>query len=371
LPGSYEETPASLLEEMGRDRRWCQGNLQHLQLIFTQGLRGAHRALFFHGALSYASAFLWLGFLLLSTAEAVGEAVFGPRYFPSGPTLFPQWPIWRPDWALSLAAVTAAILFLPKFLGAALVLLRGTVRSFGGFIRLAAGVLLEIVLSALLAPIRMMFHARFVVSTLLGSAISWGPQARHDAETRWVDAIRHHGLDTLVATILGLGMYRLNPNYFWWLTPIVGALILSVPLSVFASRVRIGELARAQGIFLTPEEASPGKELAELRRELGQATATGRRPVALHDGFVRAIVDPYANALHCRLLGRSRRLSPSIRDRREALRGRALREGPEALSVSERETLLHDREVVRALHREVWCLRPEGSARRWIPFGGW
>jgi membrane glycosyltransferase len=370
LPGSYEETPASLLEEMGRDRRWCQGNLQHLKLVFTQGLLGAHRALFFHGALSYGSAFLWFGFLLLSTAEAVGEALFGPRYFPSGPTLFPHWPIWRPDWALSLVALTAAILFLPKILGAVLVLLRGTVRSFGGFLRLAAGLLLEIVFSALLAPIRMMFHARFVVSTLLGSAISWGTQARQDAETRWVDALRHHGFDTLVATIWSLGMYRLNPSYFWWLTPIAGALILSVPISVFASRVGIGDLARARGIFLTPDETSPSKELEELQREPCLTTAAGRRPVEECDGFVRAVVDPCANALHCRLLGRARRLPPSVRARREALLERALREGPGSLNDSERVTLLYDREWLRALHRAVWCLPPGDSAHRWIRASG-
>ncbi len=34
LPGSYEEAPSSLLQEMGRDRRWCQGNLQHLSTPF-------------------------------------------------------------------------------------------------------------------------------------------------------------------------------------------------------------------------------------------------------------------------------------------------------------------------------------------------
>ena len=51
LRGSYEEVPASLLEEMQRDRRWCQGNLQHLRLLFTEGLFGAHRALFLNGAL--------------------------------------------------------------------------------------------------------------------------------------------------------------------------------------------------------------------------------------------------------------------------------------------------------------------------------
>src|SRR6185369_2030818 len=29
LGGSWEEVPSTLLEEMNRDRRWCQGNLQH------------------------------------------------------------------------------------------------------------------------------------------------------------------------------------------------------------------------------------------------------------------------------------------------------------------------------------------------------
>ncbi len=51
LPGSWEETPSSLLEEMKRDRRWCQGNIQHLRLLPTEGLYGAHRALFLNGVL--------------------------------------------------------------------------------------------------------------------------------------------------------------------------------------------------------------------------------------------------------------------------------------------------------------------------------
>ncbi|HUI25124.1 MAG TPA: glucans biosynthesis glucosyltransferase MdoH, partial [Candidatus Kryptonia bacterium] len=67
LPGSYEEVPSTLLEEMKRDRRWCQGNLQHLRLLFTEGLFGAHRALFINGVLSYVSALLWFAFLSLST----------------------------------------------------------------------------------------------------------------------------------------------------------------------------------------------------------------------------------------------------------------------------------------------------------------
>jgi membrane glycosyltransferase len=49
LGGSWEEVPSTLLEEMKRDRRWCQGNLQHLRLLFAEGLFGAHRMLFLNG----------------------------------------------------------------------------------------------------------------------------------------------------------------------------------------------------------------------------------------------------------------------------------------------------------------------------------
>ena len=96
LPGSYEESPSSLLEEMKRDRRWCQGNLQHLRLVLTRGLEGPHRALFLNGVMSYVSALLWFCFLALSTAEGLWEAVRAPDYFPVAHSLFPDWPVWHP-----------------------------------------------------------------------------------------------------------------------------------------------------------------------------------------------------------------------------------------------------------------------------------
>src|SRR5438045_7772184 len=56
LGGSYEEVPSTLLEEMKRDRRWCQGNRQHVRRLFPEGRFGAHRALFLDGARSCISA---------------------------------------------------------------------------------------------------------------------------------------------------------------------------------------------------------------------------------------------------------------------------------------------------------------------------
>ncbi len=368
LPGSYEETPSSLLEEMDRDRRWCQGNLQHLRLLFTKDLVGAHRALFLNGVLSYVSALLWFCFLSLSTAEAIVEVIREPEYFPSGPSLFPEWPIWRPDWALWLVAVTAVILFLPKILGVVLILLKWrNAHSFGGSVKLLLSLVLEVLISSLFAPIRMVFHTRFVLTNLLGRTVSWRSQQRADRETGWAEALRRHGLDTLLASAWGTGVYWLNPEYFWWLTPIVVALILSVPLSVFASRVSLGDRARNLGLFMIPEEVMPPAELRDLDRNLRAAKQSAAAlPVAERDGFVRAVVDPFVNALHCLLLLRKgKSLRPTIRAARRALIERALAEGPAALNTRERRVLLSDLEMMSGLHREVWHMEDVECARRW------
>jgi membrane glycosyltransferase len=124
---------------MKRDRRWCQGNLQHLRLLFTEGLFGAHRMLFLNGALSYVSALLWFTFLVLSTVEAVVNVFREPDYFPHGASLFPEWPVWRPDWAMALMGVIGMVLFLPKLLAILLVVAkRREAHAHGGIVRLVA-----------------------------------------------------------------------------------------------------------------------------------------------------------------------------------------------------------------------------------------
>jgi membrane glycosyltransferase len=367
LGGSWEELPSSLLEDLARDRRWAQGNFQHMRLIFVEGLFHVHRALFLNGVFAYVSALLWFCFLSLSTAEAILRVVREPDYFPAGPSLFPQWPIWRPDWALALLTVTLAILFVPKVLSAALIFLRpGGARAFGGATRFLLSVVLEFVASSLFAPIRMLFHTKFVLTNLIGRVVVWRSPPRGDQETTWREAVRRHGLATLAATAWGAGIYWLNPQYARWLAPIVGALIVSVPVSVFMSRVRFGAAARRAGLFVTPEEAVPPPELLEL--EAGVAAAQ-RRDAGLaapeRDGFVRAVVDPYLNALHLWFLRKPRSSKPSIAQQRLVLVERLLAEGPEALRDRDRKALLLDARRFEELHRQVWQLPSAEQARLW------
>jgi membrane glycosyltransferase len=267
------------------------------------------------------------------------------------------------------------ILFLPKVLSIVLIVLKGrrpegpgrNVRMYGGTFKLALSVLLEILLSSLLAPIRMVFHSRFVVQNLLGRTVTWRSQEREDAETSWWEAIRRHGFDTLFASAWGVSLYALNPHYFWWVTPIIVALILSIPLSVLASRVRLGDRARARKLFVIPEETDPPQELravGDMLRAAQQQSAAV--PAAERDGFVRAAVDPYVNALHRVLLGRSRSLKPSIRAARRALLERALYDGPAALAPRQRRILLSDPDLMCQLHQRVWELADRDRAARWL-----
>ncbi|MEW6440103.1 MAG: glucans biosynthesis glucosyltransferase MdoH [bacterium] len=367
LGGSYEEIPSTLLEEMKRDRRWCQGNLQHLRLLFSEGLFGAHRMLFLNGALSYVSALLWFLFLTLSTAEAIRFAITPPQYFPEGPVLFPQWPVWRPLWAISLVAVIGLLLFLPKTLAALLIVFKHrNARAFGGVLRLLLSIVLEILLSSLLAPIRMVFHSRFVVTNLLGRTVTWRASDREGKPTGWREAFRSHAADSLLASAWGGALFWLNPNYFWWVTPIVSALILSIPLSVFTSRSSAGQRARRWGLFLIPEESQPPPLLQEFRELHADAK---RRSAALpereRDGFVRAAVNPLVNALHRALLGRPRRVMGSIRERRRAWLERLSREGPAALGMQERRALLLDPECTDGLHERLWSVPEREAAILW------
>ena len=367
LGGSFEEMPTNLLAELKRDRRWCQGNLQHMRLLFTRGIFPAHRALFLNGAMSYLSALLWLLFLGASTVAALLEALVEPDYFPGKFSLFPNWPVWRPEWALVLMGVTAVILFLPKLLGAAYVLLHQRQgRNFGGGGRLLLGVFAEVILSSLFAPVRMLFHSKFVFLTLLGQQAGWSGQARSDAGTGWREAFRFHGVELFLGLLWGGGVYWINPSFFWWLTPILLALVLSIPLTVYCSRVEAGRRFRRAGLFIIPEELKPPRELDWQRRRL-EATRSVFSPLAAArlGGFCRAVVDPRVAALHLALLRGDRRVSPSVAARRCELREKALREGPESLNEAEKKALLYDPVSMQTLHQAAWRLQDEVLAKAW------
>jgi membrane glycosyltransferase len=339
LPGSYEEMPPNLIDELSRDRRWCQGNLMNFRLLMMKGLHPAHRAVFMTGVMAYLSAPLWFAFLLLSTALLAVHTLTVPQYFVHPYQLFPLWPQWRPEWAITLFSATALLLFLPKILAAVIASRRAA--GYGGSPRLALSVLFECVMSALFAPIRMLFHTQFVLTSLAGRAVRWASPPRADAQTSWMQAIRRHGVHTLIGVAWATLVWWLNPHFLPWLLPVVGALIVSIPLSVYTSRVDLGRSVRSKRLFLIPEETSPAPVLRATREYASRA-----RPAP---SFVDAVVDARLNAMMC-ALGVARQLTPQARAQRDALVERALRDGPDALPESERRVLLADPLALARLH---------------------
>lgn len=265
LPGSYEESPPSLLDELKRDRRWCQGNLQHLRLILSDGITTGHRAILAMGVMAYVSALFWAGFLVLNTIQLATQSLVVPNYFSAQPSLFPTWPRWHPEWAIALASTTALLLFLPKFLSFLLILKGREAKRFGGVMALGLGIFIEIILSTLLAPLRMWFHSKFVLLTLIGRKIKWDSQQRDGSGTGWSEAVRVHGPASLFACAWLASVYWVNATVFVWLLPVAIPLILAVPLSVYSSRVSLGRALRQLRLFLTPEERRPPPLLEELR----------------------------------------------------------------------------------------------------------
>ncbi len=340
LDGSFEETPPNLIDEVKRDRRWCHGNLMNARLMFARGMHPVHRWVFLTGALAYLSAPLWLGFLTLSTWLLLAHTNAEPQYFVMPHQLFPLWPSWRPEHAWALLAAVAAVLFVPKILAAMLAATRNA-SSFGGTFRLALSVLGEMLMSALLAPVRMLFHTQFVAAALLGWAIQWKSPARADKSTSIAQALRRHWLQTLIGLAwVGVVAWK-APDVLPWIALVAAGLLLSIPISVLTSSARFGLLMRKAGLFMTPDEICPPREVIATAQYARNARALPR--------FADAVIDPEVHAVVRSAAHRSRSaLAASERAQRV---DRAIHFGPEALSVLERVALLHDGAALDQMHR--------------------
>ena len=266
LGGSFEEVPSNVVDFAARDRRWAQGNLQHLGLLPMRGLHWLSRLHLITGVLSYATSPLWLAALLLSTISVCMDAINGYQYFsPGSYSLFPTWPQYRDNEIIILLAGTIGVLLMPKVLGATLALVNGKLRrSFGGGFRLAGSLVVEQLFSTLLAPSMMLFHTTFVVTTLLGHPVTWNAQDRGDRGITFREALSRHKWHVLIGIAWGVVILAIAPRYIWWMSPILIGLLLSVPLTMLTSLTSAGVWARKHGLLLTPEETEPPPELSAL-----------------------------------------------------------------------------------------------------------
>ncbi len=276
LQGSYEEVPSNLLDYATRDRRWVQGNIQHLGLLLYSGWHGSSRLHFIFGAVAYLSTVIWLAMLALSTLDAIWRALTSNVFFHSVYQLFPNWPVAKDGLIYSVFYLTVTLLFLPKLLGIVVGMLQNRA-AFGGLKKMTLGAVVETLFAILIAPIMMVFHSWFVVSVFAGRGVSWEAQPRDGRLVPWGDALGRTALATVLASAWGATAWFLAPTFFWWLLPVLIGLTLAAPIVRYSSSERLGSVVRQLGIFATPNEIEEEVVLRDLRKGLHNGQSAKRR----------------------------------------------------------------------------------------------
>jgi membrane glycosyltransferase len=265
--GSYEETPPTLIEHAKRDRRWCQGNLQHIRILPAKGLHPMSRLHLFIGIMSYLASPLWLAFLTAGIAFFAWKVAHPPIYFAPYVTLFPLWPTFDKSVAIGLAALVLSMLLLPRVLGFVFALANPQRRvGFGGALRLTIGFFVELLLSTLMAPVTMLLQSGFVFSILLGRAGGWRAQRRDGDGIGWIEGLTRLGWQSLAGIVLTVFVVRAAPELTWWLVPLLGGLSLAVPLAVLTTNGWLSGLFARIGLLWTPEETDPPYILSRTRQ---------------------------------------------------------------------------------------------------------
>ncbi|MBN8929037.1 MAG: glucan biosynthesis glucosyltransferase H [Rhodospirillales bacterium 69-11] len=348
LRGSYEESPPSLTDLAIRDRRWCQGNLQHAAVLPARGLHWVSRLHLLTGIGSYVTAPLWLAFLLCGILISLQARFITPDYFPAGKSLFPQWPVIDPVRAMWVFIGTMALLLIPKLLGTFAVLLRGPERrGCGGTIRLLASVILETIVAGLLAPVVMLTQSTDVIAILLGRDSGWNAQRRDDGSIPLRETARAYRRHTLLGLALAGIAWAVSPSLAIWMTPVILGLALAIPLAALTGQRKVGLALRRLGLLRIPEEMAPPPELA---RAMALQRAEPASPEL--NGVQRLLADPALLAAHRAMLPPPRRprvdpieVTPLLA-RAKLAEAETLADGWAALTPAERAAALADAEAL-------------------------
>ncbi len=287
LVGSYEESPPSLIDLATRDRRWCQGNLQHVSVLPSAGFTLASRQHFLTGIMGYLASPFWMAQLVIGLVLVLQSKYIRPEYFTAQFSLFPTWPVFDYVRALHLFELTIAVLLAPKFLGLLLALVDGrTRRGFGGPLRLALSLVLEIIVSSAVAPIMMLIQTGSVIQIVSGRDTGWNPQRRDDGSIPFRSIARRHRSHVFMGVIALFSAGLLSRSLVAWMSPTIGGLLLSIPLSWASGQLWIGVALRRVGLLTTPEESSTppiisrANALAEELAESGHDNEDGLRAIA-------------------------------------------------------------------------------------------
>src|SRR5690606_11453389 len=231
IGGSWEESPPTLLDIAARDRRWAQGNLQHMAVVGARGFRWPNRMHMLIGAMSYLASPLWLAFILIGLAVTAQVATMQHQYFTDQPSLFPRWPRFDNERMIALFVFAMATLLVPKALGVLRALFDRELRRGCGIVRLAVSAVLETLLTALYAPITMLMQTRQIWEILRGHDSGWTAQRRRAERMPWRELWRRHALHLAAGLALTAAVVVFAGPLLPWMAPILLGLVLALPLS--------------------------------------------------------------------------------------------------------------------------------------------
>ena len=339
IGGSFEEPPPTLLDYLIRDRRWCQGNLQHLRIAFAQGLALPSRLHLAMGIMSYVSSPLWLLLLVVSVGDMI--SVKAPAAGESEPLL----PLFVSHAAelVVLVVATLVALYGPKLLAVIAVLESpDATRAHGGAGAVLWSAFLESLFATLMAPIVMLQHSWFVFSILMGMATGWNAQTRADRALPLGMVARKFAPHTVIGLAATFLLQRYAPDSFDWFLPLLAGLWLAIPLVAFSSSPLLGRFSRDERLFLVPSETRGSKVLARAH-----ALASSHQ-VMLDPTPELVLDDARVRELHLALL-QGAPLPTADPLRLWSLREHARRHDTAAFSREDWALLLSDSEGLRAL----------------------
>ncbi len=368
LGDSFEELPPTLLDFAQRDRRWCQGNLQHGWIALFGSIPLMNRIHMLNGIYAYLAAPLWLLFLGISTLAAYS-------WESSHLSLIVRSPIlpWSPQnltgHGLTIFAITLSLIFLPKlFTIIRLLTESGFRRRFGGARKATLSIGIEVLAFSLMAPALMLFHSAFVFSILTGNKVAWHSQNRtNTAHTTWANAVRAHIGQTIVGILWAILAWKIHPSLFYWMSPVLLGWLVSIPLSVITSHTDAAHWLRQKGYLLTPEEQAPPQEIHTLRQIEAACVPAPQLIEALRNdfGLIQVVLDPFINALHLEFLPDRKNQTTETSRELKKLEERLINEGAPHLSAEEKARILNDPNTVRELNQRIWTIADSELHRWW------
>lgn len=230
---TFEEFPPTLIDAAIRDRRWAQGNIQHLSLLGASGFHWVNRLQLLLGACSYLASPLWILLIAVSVMLALGGQSGMVAAQTSGAVL----------------AVTLVLLFGPKLLG--VVLAAGDPKrraAMGGMGAVLRSVALDVPLSVLAAPTIALTQSIDLFGILSGRKPEWNPQNRRSDGLALADILPRYRWH-LGAGVVVLALSPLMPAAALWLSPITLGWLCAPWLVQWTASGEAGARAARRGLF--------------------------------------------------------------------------------------------------------------------------